>query len=68
MDEYGNERNSLVKIGNYGFECGYRLFELRTRESADGHLRDELHDMTIGAITAAHERGVVLERDIGFVG
>jgi alanine racemase/LacI family transcriptional regulator len=26
------------------------------------------YDMTLAAITAAHERGVVLGRDIGFVG
>ena len=26
------------------------------------------YDMTMGAVTAAHERGIVLGRDVGFVG
>ena len=62
-------RHNLVQIGSYDFESGYRLFnQFMDMDNPPTALCVTNYDMTLGAVTAAHERGVVLGRDIGFVG
>lgn len=60
---------SMIQFGKYDFESGYRLFnhfmDLAEPPSA---LCVTNYDMTLGAATAAHERNIILGRDIGFVG
>ena len=68
-DNPGDTARSLVQIGSYDFESGYRLFnQFMDMENPPTALCVTNYDMTLGAVTAAHERGVVLGRDIGFVG
>lgn len=61
--------DDLVQIGCYDFESGYRQFnyfmDMKTPPTA---LCVTNYDMTMGAVTAAHERDIVLGTDIGFVG
>ncbi len=60
---------NLVQIGSYDFESGYRLFnQFMDMEDPPTALCVTNYDMTMGAVTAAHERSIVLGRDIGFVG
>ena len=63
------EPGSMIQFGKYDFESGYRLFnhfmDLAEPPSA---LCVTNYDMTLGAATAAHERNIILGRDIGFVG
>ncbi len=61
--------NGLIRIGQYDFESGYRLFnQLMDQPTPPTALCVTNYDMTMGAVTAAHERGIVLGRDVGFVG
>ena len=61
--------DGLIRIGQYDFESGYRLFnQLMDQKSPPTALCVTNYDMTMGAVTAAHERGIVLGRDVGFVG
>jgi len=61
--------NSMVQIGKYDFESGYRLLNrFMEMEQPPTALCVTNYDMTMGAVTAAHERNIVLGRDIGFVG
>lgn len=63
------ENSGLIQIGGYDFESGYRLFNrLMDQNTPPTALCVTNYDMTMGAVTAAHERGIILGRDIGFVG
>ncbi len=60
---------SLIKVGNYDLESGYRLFnELMDRPDPPTAVCVTNYDMTVGAITAAHERGIALPADVDFIG
>ncbi len=60
---------ALVLQGNNDFESGQRLFDVfMDMEDPPTALCVTNYDMTVGAITAAHERGIVLGRDMGFFG
>jgi LacI family transcriptional regulator len=60
---------ALIQIGRYDFESGYRQFNsFMDMEHPPTALCVTNYDMTMGAVTAAHERNVVLGKDIGFVG
>lgn len=60
---------SLVRIGNYDLESGYRLFnELMDLENPPTAICMTNYDMTVGAITAAHERGISLPDEVDFIG
>ena len=61
--------DELVQIGSYDFESGYRLFNaFMDMAEPPTALCVTNYDMTLGAVTAAHERGVLLGQDVGFVG
>jgi DNA-binding LacI/PurR family transcriptional regulator len=61
--------NGMIQIGRYDFESGYRKFnQFMDMENPPTALCVTNYDMTLGAATAAHERNIVLGRDIGFVG
>ena len=61
--------DSMIQIGRYDFESGYRLFNrFMDMETPPTALCVTNYDMTMGAVTAAHERNILLGRDIGFVG
>ena len=61
--------DSMIQFGKYDFESGYRLFNhFMDMEQPPTALCVTNYDMTLGAATAAHERNIVLGRDIGFVG
>lgn len=60
---------NLIRVGNYDLESGYRLFnELMDLESPPSALCVTNYDMTVGAITAAHERGIALPEQVDFIG
>ena len=60
---------SLIKVGNYDLESGYRLFnELMDHPEPPTAVCVTNYDMTVGAITAAHERGIALPTDVDFIG
>ena len=60
---------SLIVMGDYGMESGSRLFNrLLDMPDPPTAICVTNYDMTIGAITAAHERGVALPRDIDLIG
>ena len=62
-------KNNPIQIGSYDFESGYRLFNtFMDMDDPPTALCVTNYDMTMGAVTAAHERGIVLGQDIGFVG
>ena len=61
--------NELVRIGNYDFESGFRIFnEFMDMDNPPTALCATNYDMTLGAISAARERRIVLGESIGFVG
>lgn len=63
------EPSALVQIGSYDFESGYRLFNtFMDMDAPPTALCVTNYDMTLGAVTAAHERNIVLGQDVGFVG
>ena len=63
------EPGSMIQFGKYDFESGYRLFNhFMDMEQPPTALCVTNYDMTLGAATAAHERNIVLGKDIGFVG
>jgi len=63
------EKDSMIQIGRYDFESGYRQFNnFMDMDHPPTALCVTNYDMTMGAVTAAHERNIVLGRDIGFVG
>lgn len=60
---------SLIRVGNYDLASGYRLFNrLMDLESPPSAICVTNYDMTIGAITAAHERGIALPEQVDFIG
>ncbi len=59
----------LIQIGRYDFESGYRQFNnFMDMKNPPTALCVTNYDMTMGAVTAAHERDIILGKDIGFVG
>ena len=63
------EPGSMIQFGKYDFESGYRLFNhFMDIQEPPTALCVTNYDMTLGAATAAHERNIILGRDIGFVG
>lgn len=59
----------LIQQGNYDLESGYRLFNtLMDLPEPPTALCVTNYDMTVGAITAAHERGVSLPDEVDFIG
>lgn len=63
------DKNSMIQFGKYDFESGYRLFNhFMDMECPPTALCVTNYDMTMGAVTAAHERNIILGKDIGFVG
>jgi len=70
LEDYGiGMDRTLVLEGNNDFESGERLFHrLMDMENPPTALCVTNYDMTLGAVTAAHERGIVLGRDMGFFG
>lgn len=65
----GGKPGGLIRTGQYDFESGYRLFnQFMDMPNPPTALCVTNYDMTMGAVTAAHERSIVLGGDIGFVG
>ena len=63
------QHEELIQIGRYDFESGYRQFNnFMDMENPPTALCVTNYDMTMGAVTAAHERNIILGKDIGFVG
>jgi len=63
------QSEDLIQIGRYDFESGYRQFNnFMDMETPPTALCVTNYDMTMGAVTAAHERNIILGKDIGFVG
>lgn len=59
----------LIVMGDYAMESGSRLFnQLLDMPDAPTAICVTNYDMTIGAITAAHERGVALPEQIDLIG
>ncbi len=60
---------NLIQIGNYDLESGYRLFNvLMDLPDPPTAVCVTNYDMTVGSITAAHERGVALPDGVDFIG
>ncbi len=60
---------SLIAAGNYDLESGSRLFgALLDLPQPPTAMFVTNYDMTIGALMAAHERGVRLPEDLDFIG
>ena len=60
---------SLIVMGDYDMESGSRLFNrLLDMPDPPTAICVTNYDMTIGAITAAHERGVALPEDVDLIG
>lgn len=60
---------SLIVMGDYDMESGSRLFhQLLDMPDPPTAICVTNYDMTIGAITAAHERGVALPKDVDLIG
>ena len=67
--ENADTYESMIQIGSYDFESGYRLLNtFMDMKNPPTALCVTNYDMTMGAVTAAHERGIALGQDIGFVG
>lgn len=61
--------DGMIQIGRYDFESGYRKFNhFMDMANPPTALCVTNYDMTMGAVTAAHERNITLGKDIGFVG
>lgn len=61
--------NALIQFGNYDLESGYRLFNtLMDLPQPPTAICVTNYDMTVGAITAAHERGISLPDQVDFIG
>ena len=59
----------LIQQGNYDLESGYRLFNvLMDLPEPPTAVCVTNYDMTVGAITAAHERGIALPEQVDFIG
>lgn len=59
----------LIQVGNYDLESGYRLFNaLMDLSQPPTAVCVTNYDMTVGAITAAHERGIALPEQVEFIG
>ena len=59
----------LIRVGNYDLESGYRLFNaLMDLKQPPSAVCVTNYDMTVGAITAAHERGIALPEQVDFIG
>ncbi len=60
---------SLIKVGNYDLESGYRLFlEMVGSPNPPTAMYVSNYDMMLGAITAAHERHISLPDQLDFIG
>lgn len=70
LADHGIEADeSLIRLGSYDFESGHRLFNaFMDMPQPPTALCVTNYDMTVGTITAAHERGITLGRDVGFFG
>lgn len=68
--DYGIEIDpQLRKTGAYTVSEGYRMFnELMNMQDPPTAVISTNHDLTIGAITAANERGIALPQDVEFFG
>lgn len=67
--EHADTYESMIQIGSYDFESGYRLFNtFMDMKNPPTALCVTNYDMTLGAVTAAHERDIILGQDVGFVG
>ena len=59
----------LIKEGDYTIESGYRMFlELLDMPQPPTAVFVTNYDMMLGAVTAAHERGINVPTDIDFIG
>lgn len=60
---------SLMLMGDYSFESGYRMFcEFMNMPEPPTALFATNCDMTLGAVTAAYERNYRIPQDISFIG
>ncbi len=60
---------SLMLLGDYSYESGYRLFcEFMDMSDPPTAIFVTNYDMTIGAVTAAFERKLKIPQDISFIG
>lgn len=60
---------SLMQLGDYSFESGYRMFcDLMDMQVPPTAIFATNCDMTLGAITAAYERKLKIPRDVSFIG
>lgn len=60
---------SLIKIGDYSINAGYRLFrELMDLKEPPTALLCTNYEMTLGAVTAAFERKFRIPDDVSFIG
>lgn len=59
----------LIQVGNYDVESGYRLFSvLMDLPDPPTAICVTNYDMTVGAIMAAHARGISLPEQVDFIG
>ncbi len=60
---------SLMLLGDYSYESGYRLFcEFMDMREPPTAIFVTNYDMTLGAVTAAYERKLKIPEDISFIG
>lgn len=61
--------HSLMQLGDYSFESGYRMFsDLMDLQVPPTAIFATNSDMTLGAITAAYERKLKIPQDVSFIG
>ena len=61
--------SSLMLMGDYSYESGYRLFcEFMDMSEPPTAIFVTNYDMTLGAVTAAYERKLKIPQDISFIG
>lgn len=62
-------RDSLIKVGDYSLKDGYRLFnEFMDMPVPPTALLCVNHELTLGAISAARQRGLRIPEDVSFIG
>lgn len=63
------EEESLIKVGDYSLESGYRLFnELLDMQDPPSAVFVTNYDMMLGAITCANERKIRIPDELAFIG
>jgi alanine racemase/LacI family transcriptional regulator len=63
------EEESLIKVGDYSLESGYKLFnELLDMKDPPSAVFVTNYDMMLGAITAANERKIKIPGELSFIG